>query len=415
MTRTSESGKTGLWLIGACGSVATCVAYGLAGLRQERLEPLGVATEFPPLSDLDLVPLQRIEVGGCDVSQHSLSDAAAELVRSHVLSPELVAACASEVTRTAARRRPGFLDVHEAGVGDPESEAARRGALAPREQVQLMQADIAEFARETGVDRVVVVNVASTEAQRDEAEEWGSLERFEAALDAERVQPSSILYAYAALDGGHPFVNFTPSRGASLPALRELALARGAPHCGNDGKTGETLVKTVLAPLFKARALRVLAWQGYNMLGNRDGAVLADPLHKQTKVRGKDDALRRILGDPSVHTHVGIDYVPSLADWKTAWDFVHFEGFLNAKMSLQFTWTGSDSALAAPLVIDLVRLVDLAARRGESGVLDHLACYFKAPLGSGPADFASQYRVLVDYVARTLAAPAPPPSESEAS
>jgi len=152
-----------------------------------------------------------------------------------------------------------------------------------------------------------------------------------------------------------------------------------------------------LAPMFRARALRVLSWQGYNMLGNQDGAVLADPLHKETKVRGKDEALRAILGDERAHTHVGIDYVPSLRDWKTAWDFIHFEGFLGARMSLQFTWTGSDSALAAPLVIDLLRLVELAARRGESGALEHLACFFKAPLSAGVHDFSEQHRRLVEY------------------
>jgi myo-inositol-1-phosphate synthase len=121
-----------------------------------------------------------------------------------------------------------------------------------------------------------------------------------------------------------------------------------------------------LAPLFTARALKVLSWQGYNMLGNRDGAVLSDPRTSdegQEQERGAASIARR----RGVHTHVGIDYVPSLADWKTAWDYVHFEGFLGAKMSLQFTWTGSDSALAAPLVLDLVRLADCPRRGARWG------------------------------------------------
>src|SRR5690606_29156995 len=140
------------------------------------------------------------------------------------------------------------------------------------------------------LSRVVVANVASTEAWRDDRPEWENLARFEEALDAGIAQPASVLYAYAALAAGHPYINFTPSRGSAIGALRELALERGVPHAGNDGKTGETLVKTALAPMFRARALKVLAWQGYNMLGNRDGEVLRDPAHRTGKLRNKDDA-----------------------------------------------------------------------------------------------------------------------------
>ena len=176
-----------------------------------------------------------------------------------------------------------------------------------------------------------------------------------------------------------------------MPALRELAVAEGVPVAGNDGKTGETLVKTVLAPMFSARALKVLAWQGYNMLGNRDGEVLEEPAHKAAKLENKDQALRELLSDDDLHSEVAIDFVPSLNDWKTAWDFIHFEGFLGAKMSMQFTWQGSDSALAAPLILDLAILAELASRitykkKGESEwhsfhpVLSLLSYMLKAPM-----------------------------------
>jgi myo-inositol-1-phosphate synthase len=153
----------------------------------------------------------------------------------------------------------------------------------------------------------------------------------------------------------------------------------------------------VLAPLFVARRLRVLAWQGYNLLGNRDGECLSDPLHRDAKLKSKDEALRQLLGDPQVHTKVGIDFVPSLRDWKTAWDFIHFEGFLGAQMSLQFTWAGSDSALAAPLVIDLALLADFARQRGEVGEMQHTASFFKAPIGGGTHDFHAQFQRLLEY------------------
>src|SRR5262249_48803218 len=151
----------------------------------------------------------------------------------------------------------------------------------PREQVQKLAADIAAFRSAQKLERVVVVNLASTEAARSPQPEWESLDRFEEALERGRGQPASLLYASAAFAAGCAYVNFTPSLGSSVPALREMAKRERAPHCGNDGKTGETLLKTVLAPMFRARNLRVLAWQGYNMLGNRDGEVLNDGAHRE--------------------------------------------------------------------------------------------------------------------------------------
>jgi myo-inositol-1-phosphate synthase len=389
-----------VWLIGAPGSIATCVAYGLAGLREGLLEPIGVATQREPLSRLALASVDDILIGGHDVCTRDLSHSAAELVRHGILSSDLVAASAAHVAAYETRIRPGALDEPDVGLADLDPRSARLGSASPREQIEAFVADIDSFRREEGLGRVVVVNVASTEAYRNERPEWSELASFERALDASGSQPASVLYAYAAFSAGCPYVNFTPSRGSSVPALRELARERQMPHCGNDAKTGETLVKTVLAPLFTARALRVLSWQGYNMLGNRDGEVLSNVTHRETKLKNKNEALRSILRDEHVHTHVGIDFVPSLQDWKTAWDFIHFEGFLNAKMSLQFTWTGSDSCLAAPLVIDLARLADFAAHSGESGEMLHTASYFKTPIGGGPHDFHAQFAALLEYAAR---------------
>ena len=397
---TADRRRVGVWLVGGRGAVSTCVAYGLAGLREDLLEPTGLVTARPPMAALDLVPFENLVLGGCDVCTRSMTESAGELVRSGVLDASLVTATSSAASAYEARLRPGVLDGAEVGVGDLDPESARLGALAPREQIERIRGDLEQFTAEEQLDRVVLVNLASTEAHREEGKAWSSLAALDAALDEGVPQPASLLYAYAALSGGHPYVNFTPSPGASIPALRELAHELRVPHCGNDGKTGETLLKTVLAPLFVARNLRVLAWQGYNMLGNRDGEVLADPLHRESKLRSKGDALRSILDDPGTHTHVGIDYVPSLRDWKTAWDFVHFEGFLGARMSLQFTWSGSDSALAAPLVLDLVRLADLAAERGEHGEMEHTASFFKSPITGGTHDFQVQFMRLVEYAER---------------
>jgi myo-inositol-1-phosphate synthase len=156
--------------------------------------------------------------------------------------------------------------------------------------------------------------------------------------------------------------------------------------------------------MFAHRNLRVLSWQGYNILGDRDGAVLADTRNKSAKVATKDGLLPAILGYP-LHTHVGIDYVPSLHDLKTAWDFVHFEGFLGFKMTMQFIWQGCDAILAAPLVLDLVRFADLAQRRGEAGPMTHLACFFKQPIGVAEHDLHRQWQMLVDYLERVRREP----------
>jgi len=392
--------RVGLWLVGARGSIATTVAYGVAGIARGLAPSTGLPTSAPPLDRLDLVGVDRLVLGGHDVCQRDVSASAGELVAAGVLPADLVAAVRDDAARFEAALRPGVLDSADTGFPDLDPRAAALGSLPPREQVAAIRADLDAFEAAHGLARTVVVFVASVEAAVSHRPEWGDLDAFESALDAGRSQPASMVYAYAALDSGRAFVNFTPSIGANVPALRALGEARGAPIAGSDGKTGETLVKTVLAPLFRARALKVLAWQGYNMLGNRDGEALRDPAHSVSKLRSKDEALRAILGDGgdgTPHTQVAIDFVPSLGDWKTAMDYVHFEGFLGTRMSMQFTWSGCDSALAAPLVIDLARLAELAVRRGEGGVLQHLACYFKSPMGEAPHDFHRQIALLEAY------------------
>jgi myo-inositol-1-phosphate synthase len=157
-------------------------------------------------------------------------------------------------------------------------------------------------------------------------------------------------------------------------------------------------VRSVLAPLFLARNLEVLSWSGWNVLGNRDGEILRDPGANAQKTRSKDSVLRAILGESLKESLTRIDYVRSLGDWKTSWDLVHFRGFLGAEMSLELTWRGADSALAAPLVIDLARLLDLALRRGRRGVVRELACFFKEPIGVSEHALAKQVEWLVEFV-----------------
>jgi myo-inositol-1-phosphate synthase len=209
--------------------------------------------------------------------------------------------------------------------------------------------------------------------------------------------PASSIYAVAAIQSGCSHVNFTPSVGTDLPALEAFARERNVLHVGRDGKTGETLMKSVLAPMFAARNLQVQSWVGHNIFGNMDGKVLDDPVNKANKVRSKDHLLTEILGYKP-QTLVTIEYIESMGDWKTAWDHIHFRGFLNTKMILQFLWQGCDSLLAAPLVLDLIRFTDRAHRAGQGGVMRHLASFFKSPMGDNvPPEFHEQYLQLENW------------------
>jgi myo-inositol-1-phosphate synthase len=404
LTVSPRSAPLGVWLIGARGAISTCLAYGVFGLRRGLLGATGVVTDGEPFCELPLASEDDLVFGGHEVSTRDLSASVGELVQAGVLPGDLAQACAEEGDLFSAATRPGILDAAEVGGQDLDPRSAELGALLPREQVARVIADWDSFEAENKLDGMVVVDLSSTEAQQEARPAWQSLAAFEEELDSGRSQPASVLYAYAALSSGRPLVNFTPNRSASIPALMELAEKKGVAHAGRDGKTGETLLKTALAPMFTHRALKVHAWQGYNMLGNRDGAVLSDSAHRATKIENKDRALRELLGDgDELHTGVGIDYVPSLGDWKTAMDLVHFEGFLGARMTLQMTWMGSDSALAAPLVLDLIRLVDFAQRAGEGGSLTATACFFKAPVSGGSHDFHQQHAKLVHWAEKHLA------------
>jgi myo-inositol-1-phosphate synthase len=390
--------RVGLWFIGACGGVAGTTALGVSALARGLTPTTGLVTALPQLAALDLDQPAAFVVGGHDVRQATILSAVRELhARSNVFDDRTIAACAPDLEAWSANVRPGVAFRPNAALAALADRPDVQAFATPKAAVEQVQRDLCDFAQTHKLDQLVVVNAASTEPPLAPADEHAALDRFVAALDKPTTAlPTSTLYAYAALDAGFPYVNLTPSRGATLPALDELARVRRLPIAGQDLKTGETLLKSVLAPLFARRNLRVLSWVGHNILGNRDGQVLADPENKASKVRSKDALLAELLGYKP-QSLVSIEYVESLDDWKTAWDHVHFEGFLGTKMTLQFTWQGCDSLLAAPLVFDVARLVLLAQRRGESGPLPHLACFFKSPVGVAEHDFGKQFALLERY------------------
>ncbi len=375
----------GVWFIGARGSLATTATVGSAAVGAGLVPPVGLVTELPPFAAVDLAAVGDLVVGGHDVVETPLVKRAEGLVAAGVFPQTVLSAVALALAETDARIRRGV----EAGDGEHPREAAHR-----------IRDDIDRFRDDAGVERVVVVHVASTEGAAAPDPAHASFESLERALaDGRDVLPPSSLYAYAAFHAGCGFVDFTPSTGARLPALERLAERRGVPHAGRDGKTGETLVKSALAPMFATRNLRVRSWTGTNLLGGGDGAALAEPARQASKLESKQRVLASILGyKPDAPLH--IDFVPDLGQWKTAWDHVSFDGFLGTRMRMQFTWEGCDSALAAPLVIDLARLVAAADAAGVSGGLDALAFFFKDPWGVDEHRLEHQFQGLCDWAAR---------------
>ncbi len=388
------SPRFGIWLIGARGGVATSTIVGLSALRRQLTPETGLVTALPAFADLSLANWEEFVVGGHEIRPSTLAVEAEQLhQQSRVFNPQTLAACREDFDLIDENIRPGVLW----NVGETIRALATETTaenLGPRESIQRIQTDLAEFRQANHLTSVVVVNLASTEPPLDSSHWPASKQALDEQLDATDCPlPASCLYAIAALELGMPYVNFTPSLGATPAGINELAREHSTCHAGRDAKTGETLLKSVLAPMFAARNLDVLSWVGHNIFGNLDGKVLNDPVNKATKVESKDQLLGKMLGyDPQ--TLVSIEHIGSLGDWKTAWDHIHFQGFLQTPMTLQFTWQGCDSLLAAPLVLDLVRLTLLAQERGETGALAFLGSFFKSPLGTEKQAFSEQTQAL---------------------
>ncbi|MFF3328040.1 inositol-3-phosphate synthase [Streptomyces sp. NPDC002888] len=368
MSASVSRSRVGVWLIGARGSVATTVVAGCAAVTAGLHPPTGLVTETPAFAESGLPALSSLVFGGHDTVDCPLPKRAEELAAGGVLPPGLPSAVAAELDAAEREIRPG-------GPVPGDTRDAE-------ELISTFASDLRDFVRRRGLARAVVVNVASTEP----------------APTGSTLPPSS-LYAAAALRAGCPYVNFTPSTGLHHPALASAADASGLPYAGRDGKTGQTLLRSVLGPMFTQRALAVRAWSGTNLLGGGDGAALADPAAAAAKNAGKERVLADTLGTaPEGQVH--IDDVPALGEWKTAWDHIAFDGFLGTRMILQTIWQGCDSSLAAPLVLDLARLTSRAHEAGLSGPLTELGFFFKDPVGDGPPALGEQYAALAGFAQR---------------
>ncbi len=391
-----------LWLIGTYGIVSTTTAVGGKAIEREIVDKRGLVSELPQFEGINDFAKLTFEFGGHEIRDldKSLYYAAKfHWEKNRHFDNDIMERVREDLEKIKAKKGTAL----NCGTGIEEFgkiESLEKDGLSLREIANRLEEDMRKFKD----DETVVINLASTEpVVKINSKYHESIEGFEEMLDEDKKEyaNASMLYAYAAIKNKIPYGNFTPSVGSSLPALKQLAIENGVPHAGNDGKTGETLVKTTLAPMFLYRNLEIIGWMSYNILGDFDGKVLSHKENKESKVISKDSVLEKILGY-SPYSITEIEYFPSLIDNKTAFDFIHFKGFLGTKMKFYFVWDGIDAIVAAPIVIDIARFLLFAKKKGLCGVIKEMAFFFKSPMESNVINTHEQFQMLVNWFKNNL-------------
>jgi myo-inositol-1-phosphate synthase len=385
-------GKLGILLVGL-GAVSTTFVAGVEAIKRGISQPVGSLTQMgtirlgkrtegrsPMIRDfVPIASLDDVVFGAWDIFSENAFDAA---MNAGVLDKDLL----NQVSEQLASLKPMPAVFEQNYVKRLHGDNVKTGKNKMELAEQLI-GDIARFKSDNGCDRLVMVWAASTEIYMEESAVHKSLEAFEKGLyDSDPAIAPSMIYAYAALKSGVPFANGAPNLTVDIPAMLELADKMQMPVCGKDFKTGQTLMKTIIAPGLKARMLGLHGWYSTNILGNRDGEVLDDPENFKTKEESKLSVLEHIL-QPEVHpdlydgfSHVvRINYYPPRGDNKEGWDNIDIFGWLGYPMQIKIDFLCRDSILAAPLVLDLALFMDLAQRAGMKGVQEWLSFYFKSP------------------------------------
>jgi len=386
-------GKLGVLTVGM-GAVATTFMAGVDLVRRKKAQPVGSLTQMGTIrlgkrtdgrspSIQDFVPLEKLEnivFGGWDIFPDTAYEAAKNAA---VLGPDHLA----EVKKFLSKIRPMKAAFDQNYVKKLTGTHVKRGRT-KYDLALLIKDDIKNFQKKTRVSRTVVIWCGSTEIFLKPHAVYATPETFVAAMKANHAAIApSMLYAWAAITSGVPFANGAPNLTVDVPALTELARQHGVPICGKDFKTGQTLMKTILAPGFKARLLGMNGWFSTNILGNRDGEVLDDPESFKTKEESKLGVLEYILQPKlypdlygKIHHKVRINYYPPRGDNKEGWDNIDIFGWLGYPMQIKVDFLCRDSILAAPIVLDLVLFLDLAKRAGMRGIQEWLSFYFKSPM-----------------------------------
>jgi len=386
-------GKLGVLLVGL-GAVSTTFIAGVEAIKEGLAEPIGSLTQMgtirlgkrtdnrvPKIKQLvPLANLNDLVFGAWDIFPDSAYDAA---MHAGVLEKDLLA----KLKKPLQKIKPMKAVFDQTYVKRLSGTNVKSGKNKLDLANQLID-DIAEFKRRNKCDRLVMIWAASTEIFMKQHAVHRNLDTFEKAMrENHKAIPPSMVYAYAALKSGIPFANGAPNLTVDVPALMDLANKKGVAVCGKDFKTGQTLMKTILAPGLKSRMLGLHGWYSTNILGNRDGEVLDDPDSFKTKEESKLSVLEYIL-QPDVYPQlyknfshvVRINYYPPRGDNKEGWDNIDIFGWLGYKMQIKIDFLCRDSILAAPIVLDLALFLDLAQRTGMKGVQEWLSFYFKSPM-----------------------------------
>jgi myo-inositol-1-phosphate synthase len=387
------NGKLGVLLVGL-GAVSTTFIAGVEAIKRGLAEPIGSLTQMgtirlgkrtenrvPRIKDfVNLAALEDLVFGAWDIFE---DDAYESALHSGVLERDLISQVKGPLQGVKPMR--AVFDQHY--VKRLNGSYVKRGANKMELAERLIE-DIESFRKSNECDRMVMVWCASTEVFMHPTEKHADLKSFEKAMreNDPDIAPSMI-YCYAALKSGVPFANGAPNLTVDVPALTRLAVERGLPVCGKDFKTGQTLMKTMVAPGLKARLIGLHGWFSTNILGNRDGEVLDDPESFKTKEESKLSVLEYIL-QPQVYPNlykdfshiVRINYYPPRGDNKEGWDNIDIFGWLGYPMQIKINFLCRDSILAAPIVLDLALFMDLAKRAGMKGIQEWLSFYFKSPM-----------------------------------
>ena len=386
-------GKLGVLLVGL-GAVSTTTIAGVLAIRKGLAKPIGSLTQMgtirlgkrtegnsPRIKDfVPLASLDDIVFGGWDIFDDSSYEAAKT---AGVLEKDLLEQIRPELEQI--KPWSAVFDRHYVKRLDGPNVKKGKNKM---ELANQLREDMQRFKQEHGLSRLVMVWCGSTEIYLTESPAHASVEAFEKALEANDPSiPSSMVYAYAAIKEGIPYANGAPNLSADVPALIQLAAQTATPLAGKDLKTGQTLIKTVIAPGLKARLLGVEGWYSTNILGNRDGEVLDDPESFKSKEETKKSVLDFILQPnlypdlyKDLHHVVRINYYPPRGDNKEGWDNIDLFGWLGYQMQLKINFLCRDSILAAPIVLDVALFLDLAKRAGMHGIQEWLSFYFKAPM-----------------------------------
>lgn len=386
-------GKLGV-LVPGMGAVTTTFIAGLEAIKRGLGKPIGSLTQLGTIrlgkrtegrspAIQDFVPLARMEdlvVGAWDIFPDNAYESA---VKAGVLEMPLLEQL--KVPLSAMKPMPAVFDQEYVKRLNGPNVKPKGSKM---DHAEMVMDDIRRFKQTTGVSRMIMIWCASTEVFRQPAAVHATLKDFECGLQKSdpEISPSQI-YAYAALKSGVPYANGAPHMTTDMPALLELARSQNLPVAGKDFKSGQTFMKTLVAPGLKSRLLGLSGWFSTNILGNRDGEVLDDPGSFRSKEVSKSSALEYILQGnlyPDLYRDfyhkVRIEYYPPRGDAKEGWDNIDIFGWLGYPMQIKINFLCRDSILAAPLVLDIVLFMDLAQRAGMRGIQEWLSFYFKAPM-----------------------------------